>query len=201
VTEHFVLQGARSTTTTESAGRAALFLASVSSSLITLGFVAQDSATLGALLVSSCPPLLILGAFTFVRMTATSIEDLRYLAQIQQIRAYYRTLVPDGWDFFADAALFDDPMRQAMAFMGMHARRRNALFTAAGMVAAINSILAGAGTALVLTGPAALPIGVAVFIGVLVALGVYGLHAAWSGREYASGIKTLSPNHDPDTTS
>jgi uncharacterized protein (UPF0261 family) len=147
------------------------------------------------------PTLLILGAFTFVRMTATSIEDLRYLAQIQQIRAYYRTLVPDGWDFFADAALFDDPMRQAMAFMGMHARRRNALFTAAGMVAAINSILAGAGTALVLTGPAALPIGVAVFIGVLVALGVYGLHAAWSGREYASGIKTLSPNHDPDTTS
>jgi hypothetical protein len=56
VTEHFVLQGARSTTTTESAGRAALFLASVSNSLITLGFVAQDSATLGALLVSSCPP-------------------------------------------------------------------------------------------------------------------------------------------------
>ena len=41
VTEHFVLQGARGQTNGEMTGRAALYLATVSSTLIALGFVAR----------------------------------------------------------------------------------------------------------------------------------------------------------------
>lgn len=42
LTEHFVLQGIRSTVTSESASRAALYLASLTGSLIALGFVSHD---------------------------------------------------------------------------------------------------------------------------------------------------------------
>ena len=42
-TEHFALQGARSTLTAESASRAALYLASLTGSLIALGFVTRGA--------------------------------------------------------------------------------------------------------------------------------------------------------------
>ena len=44
-TEHFTLQGARSSTVSESSARSALYLGSLSASLVALGFVAQISAT------------------------------------------------------------------------------------------------------------------------------------------------------------
>ena len=47
VTEHFVLQGARGQTNSEMTGRAALYLATVSSTLIALGFVARDRSAFG----------------------------------------------------------------------------------------------------------------------------------------------------------
>jgi hypothetical protein len=42
-TEHFTLQGARSQTVSESSSRAALYIGSVSSTLIALGFIGQLS--------------------------------------------------------------------------------------------------------------------------------------------------------------
>jgi hypothetical protein len=42
-TEHFTLQGARSQTVSESAARASLYLFSVSSTLVALGFIGQIS--------------------------------------------------------------------------------------------------------------------------------------------------------------
>ena len=39
-TEHFTLQGSRATTVSESSSRAALYMGSVSSTLIALGFLA-----------------------------------------------------------------------------------------------------------------------------------------------------------------
>jgi len=42
-TEHFTLQGARSQTASESASRASLYILSVSSALVALGFIGQAS--------------------------------------------------------------------------------------------------------------------------------------------------------------
>ena len=42
-TEHFTLQGSRSTTVSESSSRASLYMTAVSSALIATGFIAQVS--------------------------------------------------------------------------------------------------------------------------------------------------------------
>jgi hypothetical protein len=63
-TEHFVLQGARSSTIAESSGRANMFLAAVSGGLVALGLVATASSVgtafyafgLVLLPTSTCPP-------------------------------------------------------------------------------------------------------------------------------------------------
>ncbi len=150
VTEHFVLQGARGQTTGEMMGRAALYLATVSSTLIALGFVAPDRSAFVPFAAAVLPALLILGEFTFVRLVAASIEDLRYLYAIQQIRSYYRGLVPDGLTFFADITI-SNPRVAATQAMGMSPSSLNVVFTVGGMIAAINSILAGVGIALILS--------------------------------------------------
>ena len=118
VTEHFVLQGARGQTTGEMMGRAALYLATVSSTLIALGFVARDRSAFVPFAAAVIPSLLILGEFTFIRLVAASIEDLQYLYAIQQIRSYYRSLVPGGLTFFADIPV-GNPKVAATHAMGM----------------------------------------------------------------------------------
>ena len=107
VTDHFALQGARGQLNAELTGRAALYLATVSSTLIALGFVARDWSAFVPFAAAVLPSLLILGEFTFIRLVAASIEDLKHLYAIQQIRSYYRSLVPDGLTFFADITIGD----------------------------------------------------------------------------------------------
>ena len=186
VTEHFVLQGARGQTNGEMTGRAALYLATVSSTLIALGFVARDQSAFVPFAAAVLPSLLILGEFTFIRMVAASIEDLQYLYAIQQIRNYYRSLVPDGLTFFADITL-GSPRVAATHAMGMSPSSLNVVYTAGSMIAAINSILAGIGIALILRG-AGLVIAIVVSCGAITALVIYGLHLRWALSRYAAGL-------------
>jgi hypothetical protein len=186
VTEHFALQGARGQTNAEMTGRAALYLATVSSTLIALGFVARDRSAFVPFAAAVIPSLLILGEFTFIRLVAASIEDLQYLYAIQQIRGYYRSLVPDGLTFFADIPI-GNPKVAATHAMGMSQSPWNVVFTAGGMIAAINSILAGIGIALVLR-DAGLVIAIAACGGAITALVIYGLHLRWALSRYAAGL-------------
>jgi hypothetical protein len=101
VTEHFVLQSARSTTVTEANGRAAIYLTSVSSALVAFGFVAQVANQLDPFMAAVLPALFVLGVFTFIRLVENSIENLVFLEQIQRIRGYYAGLVPEARAFFA----------------------------------------------------------------------------------------------------
>ena len=64
VTDHFVLQSARSTTTSEAVRRSAVYLTCVSSSLVAFGFFAAATHRLAPLLATVLPALLILGIFT-----------------------------------------------------------------------------------------------------------------------------------------
>ena len=186
VTEHFVLQGARGQTNGEMTGRAALYLATVSSTLIALGFVAGDRSAFAPFAAAVLPSLLILGEFTFIRLVAASIEDLQYLYAIQQIRSYYRGLVPEGLTFFADITL-GSPRVAVTHAMGMSPSSLNVVYTAGGMIAAINSILAGIGIALILR-DVGLVIAIAAICGAITAVVIYGLHLRWALSRYAAAL-------------
>src|SRR6266566_668764 len=192
VTEHFVLQGARGQTNGEMTGRAALYLATVSSTLIALGFVARDRSAFVPFAAAVLPSLLILCEFTFIRLVAASIDDLQYLYAIQQIRSYYRSLVPAGLTFFADIPI-GNPRVAATHAMGMSQSSLNVVFTAGGMIAAINSILAGIGIAPILR-DAGLVIAIAACCGAITALVSYGLHLRWALSRYAAGLAVPTGN-------
>jgi hypothetical protein len=106
-TEHFTLQGARSQTVSESASRASLYLVSVSSSLVALGFIGQistvgDTFTVFALTV--LPTLYVLGLFTFVRLVQSVAEDFQYGRAINRIRHHYLELAGDKAHLFMMSA-------------------------------------------------------------------------------------------------
>ena len=110
-TEHFTLQGARSQTVSESASRATLYLFSVSSTLVALGFIGQVSEVGDVFDVFSLtvlPTLYLLGLFTFVRLVETTVEDLLYGRAINRIRNYYLQLAGDQARLFMLSG-HDDP--------------------------------------------------------------------------------------------
>ncbi len=125
-TEHFTLQGSRSTTVSETSSRAALHMGAVSSTLIALGFIAQvsnvgDAFDIFALTV--LPTVYALGVFTFVRTVESSVEDILYGRAINRIRAYYleragpesRWFVLGGTVALAIGRLLDAPLGVAAA--------------------------------------------------------------------------------------
>lgn len=63
---------APSTTVSEANGRSALYLTSVSSALVALGFVAQVGSRFDALAAAVLPALFMLGEFTFIRLLELS---------------------------------------------------------------------------------------------------------------------------------
>ena len=97
-TEHFTLQGARSSTISESTGRASVFLGAVSGGLIALGLVATAAKTgvafymFGLILL---PTLAFVGLATFHRVLQSGIEDLGYALRIAQLRDYYFDHAPE----------------------------------------------------------------------------------------------------------
>ncbi len=96
-TEHSVLQAARSATIFETGGRTAVFLGTVSSSLVALAFVGQIS-RLGtaffAFALVVLPTLFFLGLVTFERALELGIEDYIYAAGMSRIRHFYVEVVP-----------------------------------------------------------------------------------------------------------
>jgi hypothetical protein len=121
VTEHFVQASARAATITESNGRAAIYLSAVSSGLVAFGFLAQGPGRLDPFVAAVLPALFILGIFTFIRLVQTSIEAAVLSLQIQRIRGYYRTLVPEAQQFFDAPGTHEHPRRRRIGPAGRHA--------------------------------------------------------------------------------
>src|SRR5262249_56755255 len=74
VTEHFVLQSARSTTVSEAVGRSAVYLTSVSSAAVAFGFFAAATHNLAPVVAPVLPAPITLGGFTFVTRVGTRWE-------------------------------------------------------------------------------------------------------------------------------
>ena len=181
VTEHFVLQSARSTTVTEANGRAAIYLTSVSSALVAFGFVAQVANQLDPFMAAVLPALFVLGVFTFIRLVENSIENLVFLEQIQRIRGYYAGLVPEARAFFASGTR-TPPGSPAGAGVDGTDQGEMATALASTGISASRVELGGVGIALLVGWAAGIDTAGAVLVGVVATLVVFGLHLVWESR-------------------
>ena len=148
-TEHFVLQSAAGTTVTEAGTRASLYVLSLSSSLVAMGFAVQTPGAFMPLAATILPAIFLLGLFTVVRLVDTSIEHYQFQTAIVRIRRYYRNLTPEAASYFPLWGGSDDDQAETKAQSGVRPTPFIWLGTTASMVAAINSIVAGAAVALV----------------------------------------------------
>jgi hypothetical protein len=168
-TEHFVLQAARSAIVSEQIGRGSIYMGAVSSVLIALGFLAQ--------VVTRLDPF-------FAALVRNTIENLVLLGQMQRIRGYYRGLVPEASQFF-DPPETDAQFQAAMGTVGLQSSPGQRLFTGASLVAAINSILGGAGLAVLAARVADLGDGMALAVGAALAMVLFVLHLLYQQRRSA----------------
>jgi hypothetical protein len=138
-TEHFTLAGARSSTISESTGRASVFLGAVSGGLIALGLVATAARTgvafytFGLILL---PALAFVGLATFHRVLQTGIEDLAYARRIAQLRGYYFDHAPELAGYLLNPA-------ERLPAPGLGIGLWQQFVTVAGMVAVLTAVLAG----------------------------------------------------------
>jgi hypothetical protein len=146
-TEHFNLQTARAITVSEANGRASIYLAALSSNLIALAFIGQMS-QLGvafyAFALILLPVLAYVGVSTFLRLVQSSIEEISYAHRIGLLRGFYLRLAPELEPYVVVVrGKRSDEDRLAPS-------ARQLMLTAAGMVAAVNSVVIAAFAGLVL---------------------------------------------------
>ena len=188
-TEHFTLQGARSSTVSESSARSALYLGSLSASLVALGFVAQISATGDTFRVFALvvlPTLFVLGLFTFVRLVENSIEDLFYGRAINRIRSYYIALAGPEADYFLMSG--HDDVVGVLRNMGLSPSRWQLYFTAASAVAVVNGVVGGSAVALALWTAFDSDLGVSALVGAAFAVASVAAHLRWERRRLEAGV-------------
>jgi hypothetical protein len=198
-TEHFTLQGARSQTVGESAARSSLYMFSVSSTLIALGFVSQASEggevfQLFALTV--LPTLFFLGVFTFVRLVQSSIEDVRYGRAINRIRHYYLELAGANARYFLMSG-HDDP-GGVLSNMGLEQPSRWQLFFGtASAVSVVNSVVGAGGVAILLGVTLDLPLALAAAAGVAFLAASVAVHLRYDRRRHeqsSAGVEAIFPS-------
>jgi hypothetical protein len=170
-TEHFGLAGARAQTTGESSSRAALYISSVSSTLVALGFIGQITEvgdTFKIFALTALPTLYLLGLFTFIRVVENGVEDLMLGRAINRIRNYYLDLAGEERRYFMLSG-HDDAMG-VMRNMGVALQRRQQFFTTGSMIAVINSVVGGAAIAIAVGTFTDAPLGLCAGIGGVAAI-------------------------------
>jgi len=197
-TEHFTLQGARAQTAGESASRASLYILSVSSTLVALGFIGQASQTgqtFHVFALTVLPTLYVLGVVTFVRVVECGAEDYRYGVAINRIRNYYKQIAGDQATLFLLSG--HDDVRGVFANAAVPSEGRRQYFTFATVVAVINSVVGGSAIAIALSAIAGASLGVAAGAGGavgLLSLAVLQRHADRLLEERAGRTEALFPS-------
>jgi hypothetical protein len=175
-TEHFTLATARSTAVSESNARATIYLLSVSTTLVAIGFVSQLSASgnlFEVFTLTALPTLFVLGLFTFLRLTEISVEDFRYGQAINRIRHYYLELADDRAAYFLLSG--SDDRTGVWANMSLRPSRWHSYFTMPMAMAFINAVV-GAGAIALAAGVAVdSTLGVAVAVGGAFGVGSFAL--------------------------
>lgn len=160
-TEHFNLQTARSITVSEANGRASVFLATLSSTLIALAFIGQMS-RLGtafyAFALILLPVLAFVGVVTFLRLVQSSIEDIAYARRIGALRGFYLRVSPELEPYVLAVRETRQPARWREGTLAPSTWQL--MLTAGGMIAVVNSVVvaACAGLTVEAAGVQALPV-------------------------------------------
>jgi hypothetical protein len=163
VTEHFALQSQATSTIGESGSRVTIYLSSLSSGLVAIGFASSSPHALAALAFTVLPTVFVLGCFTVVRLVDTSAATVASLRRIERIRRYYASLARDAAPYF-------QPDDSVAGTHGVRYGRWSFLFTMASMVIVVNSVLGGATVALVGTLAIKAPIAAATAAGIVIGL-------------------------------
>lgn len=204
-TEHFTLQTAKSATVMEANGRAALFLSTVSSAVVALAFIGQVAGMgkafflFGAVLF---PSLLFLGFVTFERAIQTAIENMIHSRGINRIRHYYVELAPEMRRYFIHST--HDDVAGALHGMGIVPAPWQHFVTNAGMVAVINSVLAGVFAGMLSAYVASLSMAVLAGIGVAVFTVSVVAHRRYQLNRYTvyeARLETLFPSEPREANS
>ncbi len=170
-TEHFTLQTARAQTTSETSARASVYMYSVSSALVALGFVSQVADGVGEVFVifalTVLPTIYLLGCATYVRLVELGAEDLRYGMAINRIRGYYQEIAGDRADLFLLSG--HDDAAGVFLNMGISPERRSPAYAFSSAIAVVNGVVGGAVAAIALGAVPDVPLWLATVVGVLVA--------------------------------
>lgn len=151
-TEHWSLLGSRSLAWSESFNRAAMFLTTVTGSIVALALVAQVSEfgegfRLFGLVV--LPVVLFIGVGTVLRIGESNYHDAMCVIGMNRIRAGYLELAPDLERFFVMGRNDDLPgIARTMAIDPHRPFVAHMLAATPMMIATLNSILLGAIVAL-----------------------------------------------------
>jgi len=162
-TEYFVLQSTASSTISESGSRVSIYLSSLASGLVALGFSSSSPRAFASLAFTVLPTVFVLGWFTIIRLIDTSVANIVSLRRMELIRAYYAALTPMAPPYFGadDAATREHGVRYG---------RWSFLFTMASMVITVNCVLGGATIALFFDLAVKVPLPAAAGIGVAAGL-------------------------------
>jgi hypothetical protein len=163
VTEHFVLQSTAGTTVSESGSRVSIYLSSLSSGLVALGFSSSSPRAFASLAFTVLPTVFVLGLFTIVRLIDTSVANIISQRRMQLIRQYYAALAPLAPPYF-------EPDDSVGGRYGVQYGRWSFLFTMASMVIVVNCVLGGATIGLLCDLAFKVPLPIAAVIGVLAGL-------------------------------
>jgi hypothetical protein len=140
-TEHFTLQGARSSTISESTGRAGMFLATVSGGLVAIGLLATAT-RVGAAFYAFCliilPTLAFVGLVTFDRVLQSGIEDHEYARRIAALRGFYFEQAPELAGYLVSV-----PPAERLRLQGLRGGLWQGFLTVAGMVGLVTAVLTG----------------------------------------------------------
>ena len=148
-TEHFTLQGARSSTISESTGRASMFLSAISGGLVALGLIATATRVGTAFYVLGLivlPTLAFVGLVTADRTLQSGIEDLGYARRIAVLRGYYFEVAPEIAPY-----LMSVPQAERLHMQGLRQEVWQGFLTVSGMVSVVTAVLAGSTVGLLVT--------------------------------------------------
>jgi hypothetical protein len=198
-TEHFTLAGARSQTVSEAGTRSALYLGTLSSALISLGFVGQVSQAgelFRVFVLIVLPTVYLLGLFTHMRLVESSIEDLLYGRAINRIRHYYLELAGERARYFVMSGYDDVPGVLRNMGLGVTPSRWQLYFTASAAIAVVNSVVGGTAVGFAVGIAFEPPLGVSVLAGAAFAIASIAAHMRVSRSRHVAGreVEVLFPS-------
>jgi hypothetical protein len=200
-TEHYNLQTGRAMTISEANGRSSLFVGAVSSGLIALAFVGQISHLATPFYVFSLvviPTLFFMGLITFERVMQAGAVDVIYASGINRIRHLYLEYAPQMQPYLIHSThsdpyfMLSSPNDQE-ATVGQQAMQPpwwQVFLSTAGMMAVINSVLAGSFVGLLLAA-FTLPLWVCTSAGVVAFLVSLVLHQRYQWSQWMRVGRTL----------